>query len=448
MQRLAQTWSLLLLLAALLTLGLALTNVEDRLDDRADAIEERERAFLITRPFQRLQRETLNLLALVAGGEAFTTTAQLSIQRDITESRFYNLTIGRNINRMTPPLAEVFYASEALWLALQADLNAYMASDLQDTALQARLVASIKNLELAINQADNVHTVRVDEIDSNLLHTESALSQAALWSAAAFVFLMLMVFLNFYRFSRQAYQSRLAAQQAAESNRVKSQFLANMSHELRTPLNAILNFTDFVVQGVYGAVNAEQKDALGKSLQSGYQLLSLINNILDISKIEAGMMERFIEEIDLNQVLDEVFATAQGLISEGHQISLHQDVQPNLPNLHADKLQVRQILLNLLSNAIKFTIEGRVTLHARQEGDSLLVSIHDTGIGIPPESQSLIFEEFQQVKSARRGAHYGTGLGLAISKHFAEMQGGKLWVESQAGQGSTFYVRLPLGAVS
>lgn len=224
---------------------------------------------------------------------------------------------------------------------------------------------------------------------------------------------------------------------------MKSQFLASMSHELRTPLNAILNFTKFISMNVYGPVTDKQKDALDKIVNSAQHLLSLINDVLDITKIESGMMQLFIEDdVNPNEELESVVATAETLLAN-KPVRFIQDIDDNLPIIVGDKRRIRQILLNLVSNACKFTDEGSVTLSAKNRGQELLFAVIDTGPGIAAEDLEIIFEPFQQTEHGIKHAG-GTGLGLPISKKLAEAHGGRLWLETTRGEGSAFYVTLPV----
>jgi signal transduction histidine kinase len=223
---------------------------------------------------------------------------------------------------------------------------------------------------------------------------------------------------------------------------LKSQFLASMSHELRTPLNAILNFSKFISMGVYGPVTDKQKETLDKIVGSGQHLLSLINDVLDITKIESDMMQLFIEnDVDLREELQSIVATAETLLA-GKSIELIHDIDDDLPRMVGDKRRIRQILLNLVSNACKFTEQGSVTISAKNRGEEILFAIIDTGPGIAPEDIELIFEPFQQTEHGIKHTG-GTGLGLPISKKLTEAHGGRLWVETEVGEGSTFYVVLP-----
>jgi signal transduction histidine kinase len=233
------------------------------------------------------------------------------------------------------------------------------------------------------------------------------------------------------------------AKELRELDNMKSQFLASMSHELRTPLNAILNFTKFVSMEVYGSVTEQQHDALGKIVGSAQHLLSLINDVLDVTKIEAGMMQLFIEaDVDPQLELQTVIATAETLLSE-KPVELIRDIDANLPLIVGDRRRVRQILLNLVSNACKFTEVGRVTISAKNRGDELLFAVSDTGPGIAHEDLDIIFEPFRQTEHGVKHAG-GTGLGLPISRKLVAAHGGRLWVESEVGDGSTFYLTLPV----
>lgn len=238
----------------------------------------------------------------------------------------------------------------------------------------------------------------------------------------------------------EAQDARAAAEQA---NQLKSQFLANMSHELRTPLNSIINFTRILSSGMRGPVNEGQIDYLNRVRQSGQHLLGLINDILDLSKIEAGRMELFKESLQIGELVHSVLATAIGLTKD-KPIELCQEIAPNLPPVEADHTRIRQVLLNLLSNAAKFTDEGTITVRVVHQGDELIVSVADTGIGVAQEHIATIFEEFRQIEGSSSRRYEGTGLGLAICRRFIEMHGGKIWAESTVGVGSTFSFSLPV----
>ncbi|MDQ7037316.1 MAG: ATP-binding protein [Anaerolineae bacterium] len=231
--------------------------------------------------------------------------------------------------------------------------------------------------------------------------------------------------------------------EAEQANLVKSQFLAAMSHELRTPLNAVLNFTQFVSSGMLGDVNDEQVDMLDKVVQSGKHLLSLINDVLDISKIESGALKLFVEEdINLAAEVETLKATAEGLIAE-KPITLSTNIDPDLPLVVGDKRRLRQIMLNLVSNACKFTDAGEVRISMQCEVESIRFAVQDTGPGIASEDYELIFETFRQSNTGIRQGE-GTGLGLPISRRLAEAHGGQLGLESTVGLGTTFYFTIPI----
>jgi len=237
-----------------------------------------------------------------------------------------------------------------------------------------------------------------------------------------------------------------AITQLESASRHKSDFLANMSHELRTPLNAIIGFSEVLVERMFGDINAKQKEYLQDILSSGRHLLSLINDILDISKVEAGRMELQPAPTDLRFVLqNSVSLVRERATRQG--ISLDLDVDGTVGTIAADERRVKQILFNLLSNALKFTpAGGRVILTATGIGDAVRISVRDTGIGIKLEDQDRIFEEFQQAGPGK--AVEGTGLGLALAKRFVEMHGGRIWVDSDVGKGSSFTFTLPLNPPS
>ncbi|MDH4135530.1 MAG: GAF domain-containing protein [Anaerolineae bacterium] len=233
------------------------------------------------------------------------------------------------------------------------------------------------------------------------------------------------------------------AERLREMDRLKTQFLANMSHELRTPLNSIIGFSRVILKGIDGPITEQQRADLTSIYNNGQHLLGMINDILDISKIEAGKMELIFEPVDVQQIISGVMSTAIALVRD-KPLKLEQEVAPNLPIVRADGTRLRQVILNLLSNAAKFTEEGQITLRAWADDEQITVSVEDTGIGILPEHQATIFEEFRQVDASTTRRTGGTGLGLAISRHFVEMQGGRLWVESEPGVGSTFTFTLPV----
>jgi signal transduction histidine kinase len=234
------------------------------------------------------------------------------------------------------------------------------------------------------------------------------------------------------------------SQQLEAASRHKSEFLANMSHELRTPLNAIIGFSEVLLERMFGEVNAKQTEYLQDILASGQHLLSLINDILDLSKVEAGRLELELGRFHLPTALDNALTLIRERAIQ-HGITLTQGVDERVGYIVADERKVKQILLNLLSNAVKFTPEGgRVGVTATASNDAFTIAVSDTGIGIAPEDQAAVFEEFRQVGRDDARKQEGTGLGLTLAKKFVELHGGRIWVQSQVGQGSTFTFTLPV----
>lgn len=256
-------------------------------------------------------------------------------------------------------------------------------------------------------------------------------------------------------------------EQALIASRLKSEFLANISHELRTPLNAIIGYTELLSGKSYGELNEKQTDRLNRVTDNAKHLLELIEDVLDLSKMEAGQFELSPEVLDLAVLVRVICENMAADITAKH-LALNIDIEDNLPRVQGDVQRVQQALTNLLDNAVKFTHKGSITVRVRRttirnrrgrdgsmlperieikDGDWLEISVQDTGIGISPENQTIIFDAFRQVDGSSIREYEGTGLGLAITHRLARMHGGHLWVESELGQGSTFHLLLPLGDV-
>ncbi|WP_018077092.1 protoglobin domain-containing protein [Thiobacillus denitrificans] len=231
--------------------------------------------------------------------------------------------------------------------------------------------------------------------------------------------------------------------QIEAASTAKSQFLANMSHEFRTPLNAIIGFTEVLQDQIPGPLNTEQAEYLGDVNNAGQLLLRLINDVLDLAKVEAGRLELFYESFPIAQTVREAVTALRGA-AEKKGLAIRLNLPPDLGLISADQIRFKQILFNLLSNAVKFTDHGGVTVTAAIEDGELHLAIADTGIGIRPEDMEQIFVEFSQVDASHARRHEGTGLGLALSKRLVEAHGGRIWLESEFGTGSVFHVRLPL----
>jgi signal transduction histidine kinase len=229
------------------------------------------------------------------------------------------------------------------------------------------------------------------------------------------------------------------------ANQHKSDFLANMSHELRTPLNAIIGFSEVLMEKMFGELNEKQADYMKDIHESGRHLLSLINDILDLSKIEAGRMELEPSDFDLPSALSNAMTLVRER-AQRHGIALGLNIDPNLSTIRADERKFKQIVVNLLSNAVKFTSDGgRVDVSAKLDNDKVEIAVADTGIGIAPEDQAAVFEEFKQVGRDYTRKAEGTGLGLALTKRFVELHGGAIRLASEPGKGSTFTFTIPLG---
>jgi signal transduction histidine kinase len=251
---------------------------------------------------------------------------------------------------------------------------------------------------------------------------------------------------------KQTRQLQVANRQLQEADRLKNEFLANMSHELRTPLNSIIGFAKVILNEIDGPITEDQRSDLSAIYTGGQHLLGLVNDILDLSKIGAGKMTLKRDWIDFRDLTLGVMPTIIPLV-EGKPVELIEEINKDLPSVYVDRLRIRQVILNLLSNAAKFTERGSITLRAElrtHNQDSVpcsapyvLCAVQDTGIGIAKENESIVFEEFRQLDSSTTRRADGTGLGLPLSKKLVELHDGCMWLESQVGQGSTFYFALP-----
>jgi signal transduction histidine kinase len=233
--------------------------------------------------------------------------------------------------------------------------------------------------------------------------------------------------------------------QLEAASRHKSDFLASMSHELRTPLNAILGFNEMLLGQVYGEVPVDMQAPLAQIQTSGKHLLRLINNVLDLAKIEAGRMELALSDYSVHDTVESVCSTLRPLATDKG-LEFVATVPADIPLAYGDCGRITQCLMNLAGNSLKFTKAGKVEITVECRGDLLVYRVADTGIGIPPDRIGSLFTEFKQTDATIASEYGGTGLGLSISKKFVEMHGGRIWVESEFGNGSTFIFEIPLRA--
>jgi len=309
------------------------------------------------------------------------------------------------------------------------------------------ILAVINPLRQLANYADQVGSGNLDAtIDQTDLEGEIAVLANSLTSMTSR--LRDLIYNLEDKVEERTHDLEIAAQELKRVDMMKSQFLASMSHELRTPLNSIINFTQLIAMGVAGPVTEEQLTMLNTSLSSSKHLLQLINDVLDISKIQAGKLSLYIEhDVNLNEEIRAVVEMAEPLLQKQNAslekpVQFIEDVDQDLPLTACDRRRFRQILLNLLSNAIKFTERGSITLSAKKKEDEFIFAVMDTGHGISQEMQARIFEPFVQgMDDVNRSQ--GTGLGLPISRSLAQAHGGDLWMESKVNEGSTFFFTLP-----
>ena len=313
-----------------------------------------------------------------------------------------------------------------------------------DTAIAVQEFPRMKDLAMALGYRSGLFLPLLKErraigMIGILRATQGAFSEQETVLAQAFADQAVIAIENVRLFNEIQDKNR----QLEIANQHKSEFLANMSHELRTPLNAVIGFSEVLLERMFGELNEKQDDYLKDIFSSGKHLLSLINDILDLSKIEAGRMELDLSDFDAAQAL----ANAMVLVRERaqtHGIALSLQADPRIGDIHADERKFKQILLNLLSNAVKFTPDGgKVAVRATGIDSGIEVAVSDNGVGISAEDQRVVFDEFKQVGRHYTNKHEGTGLGLALTKRFVELHGGTLRLESEPGVGSTFTFTIP-----
>jgi signal transduction histidine kinase len=334
----------------------------------------------------------------------------------------------RHIGLDDPNIAEVFVQREPLQVA---DLKEETASELNKIALRAgyraRMVAPLLRGEDIVGMLV-VRRRTPGEFAKNtvdIIKTFAAQSALAIQNARLF------------------HEIEDKSRQLEEASQHKSQFLANMSHELRTPLNAILGYTELMADGAYGEPSEKMNAVLKRLESNGRHLLGLINDVLDLSKIEAGQLALDLADYTVEDIAHTVRSTLEPLATD-KKLAFKVEVAPGLPAGCGDGRRLTQVLINLVGNAIKFTDAGEVAIKAEANNGSFHVSVRDTGPGISAADQSKLFQEFQQADNSITRKKGGTGLGLAISKRIIEMHGGRIWIDSTIGQGSTFSFTVPV----
>ena len=396
------------------------------------------------------EQEHTGDLSLRAPIEPFTEVGQIAARYNrVMEALQGAVTRTENIVRSAMDAIVTFSAENFLILSLNPaaeTIFGHSSAQLVGQPITTLLTTEhqdIHRLLLEASLQESHVEIEGQHANGNKFPLEVALTENADSSAESF---MMGIFRDISE--RKAYEAELRfAKDAAEAaNRSKSTFLANMSHELRTPLNAVIGYGDMILSELYGPLTEKQKDRMERIVQNGHLLLGHINSILDLSKIEAGRMDLYIETFTISAMLSNVASTVTPLAHKNHN-KLERDFDENLGTMHSDMTKIQQIMLNLLSNACKFTEDGTITLRARREmlGDAgvIVMSVSDTGIGMTPEQLEKVFDEFAQADASTTRQYGGTGLGLALVSRFAEMLGGHVAVESTLGEGSTFTVTVP-----
>ncbi len=329
-------------------------------------------------------------------------------------------------NAASSLVAKAARTADIVWVENVHNTEAWLANPLlPDTASEMAVPIILEGTVVGVLDVQSEQVASFDDADANLFRFLANQVSVAIHNAKLFT------------------EINVARQDAETASNLKTQFLSNMSHELRTPLNAIINMTGFVVDGVMGDVNEDQAEALNKAVDSGQHLLSLINDVLDLTKIEAGMMNIIFEDVDVDAILNSIMSSGKGLV-KNKPIDLQANFpDEGLPHVLGDRRRIRQILLNVVSNAVKYTIEGEIIVSAKAQGANIHVTVQDTGVGIAEEDYDWVFQTFTQARNSLDNV-VSTGLGLPISKQLVEMHGGEIWFESEVGEGSIFHVLLPL----
>jgi len=359
--------------------------------------------------------------------------------------------VTRMFAAIEPPYQTMLSASKSLLVA--AAQRGIDPSEGSDSALLIKKIlaeeeAFLRGMDDIVFQYDREAKARVTRLNQIEFMVLSIILMALL-SSGLFIFRPTdrKIRQSIAELERTQEELLKARDAAAAANRAKSDFLANMSHELRTPLNAIIGFSEILIDEKLGSLLEKQKRSVGNVLTAGRHLLALINDILDLAKVEAGKMELELGDVEVGSLLRESMVLIQEKAMK-HELRLSTEIEECVADLRtqADARKLKQILFNLLSNAAKFTPDGgEITVGARYEEDVLVVFVRDTGIGIAPDDLERAFGKFEQVDSSYARTQQGTGLGLALTRRFVELHGGRIWAESEGeGKGSTFTFTLPI----
>jgi signal transduction histidine kinase len=365
-----------------------------------------------------------NVVELIRGGHATEAREVQVAQATPLADRLERLT-NQLVNRAEADMVAGIEASKqayttSQWIVIGFALGSISLALMLGYAISWSIIGPVKQIEARLNQVaagdfkQRVHVVNRDELGALVANVNQMCEELG-----------------------RVYEQLEAA------SKHKSQFLANMSHELRTPLNAILGYTELILDNIYGEMPEKARAVLERLQANGRHLLGLINDVLDLSKIEAGQLTLSLDEYSLSDVVHGVISAVEPLAAE-KRLTFKAEVAPDLPIGHGDERRLSQVLLNLVGNAIKFTDKGEVAIRARATNGAFTVAVRDTGPGIAGADQAKIFEEFLQADSSITRKKGGTGLGLSIAKRIIEMHGGRIWVESEPGKGSTFYFTLPV----
>jgi signal transduction histidine kinase len=396
------------------------------------------------RSIVQLQRETLRLTSLVNADPSTFDEEAVQFQRNLLASRFN--VIRQPITRAYIPaeIVERLEGIETSWADIQPLLDEWQANP-DDEILQSRLGVELADLERAMNEAEiNYHRLRI--ATTNDIARAGQQWLLVLGITALLVLLLVGLLASFlYRTLRRQQAVEAASAAARESSRLKSEFLATMSHELRTPLNGVIGYADFLMGAMGSDFSEKQLDYLQRILNNGERLLRLVDDILDVSRIEAERLELINEQYSPSELLQSLAADLQRIAAKKG-LELRTSLDPGLPEIMvSDRERLAQIVTNLVGNAIKFTDTGHIDLSFKKLNDRRWsICVEDTGIGIPAHAQEFIFDKFQQVDGTQERKAGGAGLGLHIVRNLAVMMGGLVRVTSDVGKGSTFIVELPI----